>query len=80
MESSQVKFAPIICIDGPRKSRIYVFPVGTTQFQINSLVPGNDYDVYYGGRMSGYGGYIYKVFAFWGSGCWGATFDRLAYR
>lgn len=74
------KHIEVYCIDGIRKGRVYSWPAGTQHFQINTLMPGSDTAAYYGAPLSGYAGFIYKVFAFWGSGRYGARFDRLAYR
>jgi hypothetical protein len=70
----------VITIDGPRKHREYYFKEGTTEFGINSLVPGDVRAAYEGGRLSGYGQYIYKVYVMWGTGIMVGMFDRLAYR
>lgn len=73
----------VVCQDGPRKGREYYFRDGVPEFGINSPVPGDVRAVYEGGRMSGYGQYIYKVVAIWGASYWTKTyagmFDRLAY-
>lgn len=69
----------VITIDGPRKHREYIFKEGTIEFGITSLVPGSAWDVYNGGRVSGYGQYIYKVYMMWGTGVYVGMFQRLAY-
>ena len=73
----------VVCLDGPRKGREYYFPEGKTEFGINSPVPGDVTAVLNGGRMSGYGQYIYNVRAIWGLSAatrnFGAFYDRLAY-
>jgi len=68
------------CLDGIRKGRDYYWPEGTTEFQINTLIPGDVWSVYNGGGVSGYGGYIYKVYRMWGMPAYGAFFERLAYK
>lgn len=69
----------VVCCDGIRKGREYWWPEGTTEFQINTLIP-QDVIKAYGGETSGYGGYIYKVYRMWGMDAYGGFFDRLAYR
>jgi len=74
----------VITLDGARKGREYYFREGTPEFGITSLVPGSSEAAYYGGRLSGYGQYIYKVVAIWGfsfdTKVYGGVFHRLAYR
>lgn len=75
-----MKNVRVVCLDGIRKGREYWWPEGTTEFQINTLMPGSVVGAYHGDRLSGYGGYIYKVYRMWGMPAYGAFFDRLAYR
>lgn len=74
----------VVCLDGPRKGREYYFPLGKTEFGITSPVPGDARAVLEGGRVSGYGQYIYNVRAVWGMSAmtrnFGAFFERLAYQ
>lgn len=70
---------PVICIDGVRKGRIYYWPEGTREFQINTLIAGSVWTAYCTGMTSGYGGFIYKVYMMWGTGILVAMQDRIAY-
>lgn len=70
---------PIVCMDGPRKGRTYYFPASTQEFQLNTLVPGSAEAVYYGAPLSGYAGFIHRVYMMWGANAppYGAYIERV---
>lgn len=68
---------PVVCMDGVRKGRVYHWPEGTREFQINTLVPGSAEAAFYGAPLSGYAGFIYKVYVMWGTGVLVAFHDRV---
>lgn len=66
-EAAEKGYFPIMCIDGPRKGRQYIWPKGTCIFQVITLRPGSVEDAYNGGRVSGYGAALYRVCSMWGT-------------
>lgn len=68
---------PIVCMDGIRKGRVYYFPASQREFQINTLVPGSAEAAFYGAPLSGYAGFVHKIYTMWGSGVRVAYHDRV---
>lgn len=65
----------VVCIDGPKRGRLYHFPDEVREFQVSAIKP--DYGL---GGMPYYVGLIYKTYYMWGCGVRVAILQRVAER